>query len=140
MTGIDTSIERALLTRLTTLDFTQSQIAWPNMPFQPTNGTAWLRPSFLPAQTEAGAASAIAHNRYAGLFQVSLFYPAGSGTTAPSEEADGIMTHFKRDTKLTEGTVTVLIIGPPYRLPAELEPDWLHIPIRIPYRCQAANP
>jgi hypothetical protein len=114
-------------------------VAWPNKPFSPSQGEAWLRMTVLPAETFAAAVGSAAANRHSGLLQIDVFWPPGEGLKAPLELADEIAAHFKRGSSIS-GAVTVSVNRPPSVLPAAREDSWFIVPVRVPYTADLANP
>jgi len=118
-------MQAALDSRLDSMDSTP--IAWPNIPYEPQGGTAYLRPAFLPAETLQASLGASGKDETNAIYQVDVVFPRGSGrTTLPDTIAD----HFKRGTVLSyNGTklrVRSVSIGP-----AILDGAWLFVPVSI---------
>jgi hypothetical protein len=134
----DSSIRSAFVTKLQTFSPLPS-VAWENMPFTPVIGTPYIRPFLLtgePFQAEIGTAGA---NRHTGLYQISLYYPAGKGVLALGTLRDALIDHFKRGTTLTYSSLTI-IIQKAYSGPImQQETDWIHQPITIQYQLLAPN-
>lgn len=87
-------------------------VEWPNREFrQPSDGTPYMRPVDLPVSERAAALGADAKNDVRGIFQVTIFVPAGGGKGRATRAADRLTNHFKRGTTLTQNTVNVRIIA-----------------------------
>src|SRR5215212_9993347 len=111
--GVETRISEALNSWLAGLVLSPAlPIAWPNDPFTPTS--AFLQPSLLPAPTVAMAVPYAGPNEYIGVYQVSVFYPAGQGMTAPAETASLVVARFRRGTALSRSGIEVRINNPPW--------------------------
>lgn len=75
------------------------------------NVPAFCRSTLLPAQTTViglGAGSA-AQTQMQGLYQVDVFYPQDSGTTAARTLADAVVAVFPVGLRLVEGSSTVTV-------------------------------
>lgn len=102
-------------------------VAWPGVPFTPPTSGLWYKPAILPGGVDvAGGVGGSVHQN--GDFVVSIFSPAGSGTTALFAAADALGAHFDR---VTIGTT--LHTGVPEIGPLLAEPDWLQLPVTVPY-------
>jgi hypothetical protein len=138
-TGIETRILEALNAQLAALVLSPVvPIAWQNKSFTPSG--AYLRPWLLPVRTDALTVSVLGSNDYAGLYQVDVFWPSGSGLTDPMERASAIAAHFKRGTRISREGITVRIDDPPWPGPALQEPNWIQVPVSVPYRAFVPNP
>ena len=113
-------------------------VAWENVPYTPTTGTTYIRPVLLPAepfQAEIGTNGA---NRHSGVYQISVFAPAGQGVGALNTLVGSLCDHFKRGTALSYSPVTVTV-QKAYPSPAMQETDWQQVAISIQYITDAAN-
>ena len=114
-------------------------VAWENASFTPTAGSPYLKPSLLPGepfQCEIGTDGA---NRHSGVYQISVFAPAGKSTSQIDSLINSLCTHFKRGTTLSYYAGCVVTIIKAYPGPMMTETDWIHVPITINYRVDAAN-
>jgi hypothetical protein len=129
----------AFLSGLNSLSLGYS-IAWPNVNFTPTAGAGYLRASLLPAQSDQVTLGTAGRNRLRGLFQVAVVWPQGKGEVAPMDLAGRIIAGLKRGTIITNGGINVRVLSPPYVAPPVQEPDWVNIPVYVPYIADADNP
>ena len=132
------AIRSAFTARLLTLPGLPAAVAWENTPFTITSGAPYLAPFLLPGepfQAEIGTAGA---NRHPGIYQISIYVPAGTGVSAISALRDSLCDHFKRGTILTYGGIQTTI-QKAYPGPVLQETDWQHIPITIRFLTNAAN-
>lgn len=114
-------------------------VAWENVPFTPTIGTPYIKPFLLPGepfQCEIGTEGA---NRHPGVYQISVFAPAGKSVSQIDTLVSSLCTHFKRGTKLSYYAGCTITILKAYPSPMMTETDWVHVPITIQYRVDAAN-
>lgn len=136
MTGLD-EIESALNQRLTMLQGLPD-VAWPNMPFKPTMGSPYFRPSLIPGEPIQAGVGTDAMNEQTGIYQVTVFVPAGTGTQQLRGICKELEAHFKRGIELTYGAVAVKI-RKSFRGPNMQEPDWLSCPFSIAFYAYTAN-
>lgn len=101
-----------------------SKIAWPNVTLAPQTNL-YYAVAFLPVgvSPELGG---VAHEE--GIYQVSVFAPAGQGMGAALTAAQAVSDHFKR---YRSGSVSCGV--PTLEAPLQ-EPNWLQIPVSIPFR------
>ena len=118
-------MQAALDARLDSMDSTP--VAWPNIPYEPSAGTTYVRPQFLPAETVQVSLGASGKDETNAIYQVDVVYPRGAGRTTLT---DTIADHFKRGTVLSyNGTslrVRSVSIGP-----ALLDGAWTFVPVSI---------
>ena len=121
----------ALETKLLALPgLVPSLVAWPGLNFTPPASGLYYKPDLIPSETlTAAGAGASTHPK--GIYQVSIFGKAGSGMVALHNAAEALLAHFDRQA-LASGAVRTGVpdIGPPIQ-----EPDWLHLPVSIPFLC-----
>lgn len=133
------AIQAALDAKLATFATAQSlSVAWQNIEFDPVAGSPWVRPSMLPGEPYQAALGESGENRCVGVYQVSVFYPAGNGSGTARAMVDTLITAFKRGTRLTYGGYTVEI-KKAYPNPPLQEMQWYHIPVTIQWKCFATN-
>ena len=113
-------------------------VAWENVSFTPVKGSPYLKPALLPgepSQAECGTAS---QNMHPGVYQISVFAPAGAGIGALFTLRDSLLDHFKRGTVITymgqSVQVTKAATGPVMQ-----DTDWQHVPLSIYFRAYAPN-
>lgn len=132
-----TKIRAAFVARLLTFPSLPS-VAWENVPFTPTAGAVYLQPALMdgePYQAEIGTNGQNVHN---GIFQISIFAPAGHGTATINALRDNLVDYFKRGTVLTNSGVNVRI-SKAYPVALIQETDWIHIPVKINFTAYASN-
>lgn len=119
------AIRTALDTKLAALG--AITVAWPGVPFTPPTSGVWYKPAILPGGVDVanGVGGSVHQN---GDYQISVFAPAGAGTTALHAAADALVAYFDR---VTLGTT--LHTGVPEIGPLLAEPDWLQLPVTVPY-------
>lgn len=130
-------ITRAIAARLATLTGGWP-IAYPNLPYEPTVGTDYLRLSFIPALTEQADLGTNGRNVNLGIAQIDVFNAGQDGWSEAFDKADAIAEHFKRGTKLSNGGVTVTIEQVEIAAPLNID-GWYQLPVSINYRAYTAN-
>ena len=91
------SINNAFTNRLST-NWSTTDVAWDNVPYESTEGQEWVRAVLLPVTTE-NAAMGTAKKHY-GIFWLQVFTPLNSGTGRGYELAemlDGIFGNSNFD-------------------------------------------
>lgn len=83
--------------RLDTL-WDTTDIAWPNMNFTPTQGTAWVRPSIRFDAANQVTLGQDGRKRVFGALDVEIFVPSNSPTGTAWTHADTLGGHFQRVT------------------------------------------
>lgn len=107
--------------------------AWENAAFKPVVGRPHQRVYLLPAEPDNPSIGQ-GLVRLAGLFQVSLFYPIGTGRAAILARAEAIRTRFKRGTTITQTSVTVHVPTTPSIGAATADGEFYSVVVRVPYR------
>lgn len=87
-------------------------IAWPNIPFEPSDSAPYGRIYILPAQT-VGQDLEGQMRTYQGILQVNIIVPAGTGVTLARGLAKSLADAFPEGLPLVDGDLTVYINGPP---------------------------
>ena len=108
-----------------------AKLALPGITFNKPNPPAvYYRFDFLPAGSWR-AHGDTGQRRFKGLFQVTVFAPAGKGQAALTLASDAVISHFGNQ-RLVQGAVT-LDTGDPMPGPPNTETDWISLPISIPF-------
>lgn len=96
-------------------------------------GKAYLRPTFMPAETAGAQLGDDADEAQTGLFQIDVFWPIDKGIAEPFQVAGAIARRFARGTRFFLDGIDLRIIQPASSLPAQQEAAWLMIPVRVPW-------
>lgn len=127
------SIRQALEVALNTWATTNSKpIAWQNVPYEPTEGTLYVRASILAAETQ-NPTLGDGHNRKIGIFQLLVYAKEGNGSSSAETVADSLLSYFARGESFTAGTVTVRILESPSIAPAINDGGWYIVPVSVRY-------
>lgn len=109
-------------------------VALENSGFTPVAGTPWLRPVLLPEKPQSAGPGSSAKNVQKGIFMIDVMQPTGGGTAAAQSRADALVSHFKRGTDLTAGSVT-LTSEAAWPAQARVETlgttDWFVMPVSV---------
>jgi hypothetical protein len=129
--GVYTDIEAALNSRLNSLA-SHPPIAWPNVRYNPSEGTTYLRPTVLPAQS--GEATLDGHTIERGIYQIDIYVPLEKGISTITTWMDNIRSHFPIGTNLTAGS-SIIFIKNPRRSEFTREENWFSGYISFNYIC-----
>jgi hypothetical protein len=121
-------IQAALDTQLSTV--TGIPVAYPNVPYKPSAGTAYLRASFLPAETVQASMGATGKDETNGIYQIDVVAPRGSGRV---QQIDTVADLFKRGTVLTYNSVKLRVRSVSIA-PAILDGEWYFVPISVSFQ------
>lgn len=102
-----------------------ARIHWPNKAFDPCGQSYW-KVAFLPAAVDPEMGSSKDHEK--GVYQVSRFVPAGTNFGAALRDAQAVVDLFKRQ------VLSGVACGVPVPAFIPPEPDWLQIPVSIPFQ------
>lgn len=124
-------IQTALDARLESFT-TDASIAWPNVQFEPSEGSPWIRPSNLPNDPVAIGLRDDDNVRTQGFYQIDIFTPANEGPGSALSLADQIANHFRKGLQITSGNSAVKL-GVPGQQPASPSGAWFRVAVLIPY-------
>lgn len=135
MTGL-TQVEEGMVQRLQSMANLPA-VAWPNAPFTPGKDP-YFRAFFLPGEPNAAGIGTAAMNEQRGVFQVSVYVPAGTGTKSLKTLCDAVEAHFKRGTDFIYGSVKITVTKA-FRGPLLQEPDWASRPVSVAFQAFTEN-
>ena len=100
--------------------------------------TPYCRTKLLPAQTDTFSLGASGHDRWYGLYQITLFFPANDGTDGPNYAADQIINAFDPSVFLTDtgspaSDIVVRVAQTPWREIAFENTQWFQLPVTVQY-------
>ena len=130
------TIRAALESRLKTWADAQVPVipvAWQNVSYTPVSGTRYIRAYLLPAETFDGAVTGD-YKLYAGIFQLSIYSPDGTGTGAAETIAEAIIAQFAQNTAISKSGLTIFIDRTPSMGPSMNDEGWHVLPVSIRYR------
>lgn len=106
--------------------------AYENQNFTPPVGAPYQRAFLLRAEPE-NPEQGNRFTRFAGIFQVSLFYLQGKGPGEAEARADLLIAHFPRNLTMIKDGIKVQVDGTPYVMPGFADGDRWVVPVRVPY-------
>ena len=116
MASIYTSIRSALEYKLQSTPNLPS-IAWENVDFSATDGSSFLKPSFLPTLREPAHRGINPQMRYQGIFTVDCYSPKNEGPASVDDMIDKIINAFEATTTIHYNTSSgELLTDEEYRL------------------------
>jgi hypothetical protein len=119
-----TAARAALDARMSTLpSLGTSQIEWPNTQLAPQTAL-YYAVYFLPASVNPELQGG---DHEEGIYQVSVFVPAGGGAGTAITQAQAVADHFKRQ------TLSGISCGVPTLAPPIQQDTWWHVPVSIPF-------
>lgn len=129
------SIRAAFETRLAAWAASQTPpipVAYENVGFTPPTGR-YARCHVMPSPTESETFNG-EHRRYMGIFQVSLYMPAGAGSGASAALAASLDATFPMRQPMTQGGVKIFLLSPMSEGPAIQDADRYVVPVSCAYR------
>lgn len=126
------SINNALNSKLANI-VSLPTIYWPNVVEEPTQGTSWLRPTFLPGNSSLAILDH--ESLHTGLYQVDIFTELKKGTYDVLNIADSIRDAYSGQI-LTNGDIIVYINEVSISGPRRVD-SWYNCFVSITYSCIA---
>ncbi len=108
MADINRKIRAALETHLSSISGLPD-IAYENVPYEPTTGQSFIRVAYMPVTRRPAVRGLNPQQRYDGIFAINCYAPEGQGPAAADTLAKNVMEAFEATTKLTSGGLTVFI-------------------------------
>jgi hypothetical protein len=113
-------------------------IAFENSGYTPIIGTTWIRESFLPANTATVGIGDDDSNDFRGIYQISIYTPAGASKYEAHQLVDQISTYFARGIKLTFESQSVKLTRVDVAQ-GMVSGAWYMTPVSVRYRGFADN-
>lgn len=114
-------------TRLNT-NWTTTAIAWDNVAYIPTPGTAWVRCTILPGSAEGLAFGQDTDIEYLGIIDIGIFVPKNTGSAIGRGYADTLATVFNMEDFGTIECEEAFIQN------LGIDEDWYMISVTIPFK------
>ncbi len=111
------------------VNWTATDIAWPNRPYTPVTGVPWVSVAILPGNTfekEIGVTPSAVGER-TGVVIFSVFVPLSGGTLKASEYSDQIEALFRRR------MLSTIYFGEPYTTLAGNDAPWYQMSVKCPF-------
>lgn len=112
------------------------QIAWENTNFEPTTGTAWVRPRFLPSDRRPRSLGVDSNGvpllqRYSGMFQIVVCVPEGIGREATNNIVNKITEAFEAAKDLDPVDNVYVTILQTEKMRAYQDSPWYKTPVNV---------
>lgn len=130
MAGIS-DVRNALEAHASTISGVPSGLAWENVPFEPTPGSAWLRFTLIPISQRPTDVTAAGLKRIDALFQVDVFVPVDTGPKAAEDLAEAVIAAYAPGDPLTSNGVSVQVEYAEVNSAAVYEPSWYTVSVTI---------
>lgn len=108
-------------------NWTTTSIAWGNIAFIPTIGTAWIRCTILPGDANGLSFGRDTNIEYAGIIDIGIFTPKDSGNNIARTYADTIAAIFNMQ---NFGTVDC---DEAFARNLGIEESWYNWNVTVPY-------
>ena len=109
-------------------------VAYPNVPFEPPEGT-YLEVRYLPNTNRNFLIGSDDPTHHIGLLQVTVVSPSNVGAIEPQEMAGNVVQHFKKGTRLQKDDVIVEVYSKPSVAPSLQDGNRYRVPVSIQYQC-----
>jgi hypothetical protein len=134
--GVEAQISRALQERVRSLILSPAlSIAYPDVGFEKpqSNGVPlpYLEVKIFRAATDTLGVQHQSSNRQAGILQIDVMFPQDSGDIEPTEICDLVASHFKRGTRMVDGSTTVHVDLAPTKMTPLKMPPYVSHPVSI---------
>jgi len=106
-------------------------VAWQNKGYKPVNGTLYLRPTLIPADSNVATIGA-GTDINQGIYQIDIFSPLDEGKNEAMLMSDAIAEQFKRDKELVYNGRTVTIRSTSQRIMPN-DDSWAHYMVEVVY-------
>ena len=129
MANIQKEIRAALETHLSSVTGLP-QVAYENVPFNPTTGVSYIQVFYIPTSRRPAVRGTSPQQRYEGIFAINCYAPEGSGPAAAETIAENVMTAFEATTSITLNNITVSIDYSEVEQ-GLLDSPWFMVPVNI---------
>lgn len=137
MSAAEKDINTALSVRLQTFPAAGvPPIAYENTPYEPVEGSLYLRENFMPNIKERVGVSHTSSDDYEGIYQITVADGRGDRRFDAQEQARLLSLHFPRGAEYTYNGVTVKIVQSRVN-GAVVDENWYNVPVTIEWRAFA---
>lgn len=105
--------------------YDETRVQWPNRIFTKPSDGMYYKVDFLPASNDPEMGGQL-HEK--GIYQVSIYARSKGGIGSALRAAGAVVSLFDR-VRLSN-----LFCFPPVVAPYISEPDWLHVPVSVPFQ------
>lgn len=130
MSSVYDDIRQALEVKLNSTSGLPSQIAWENVKFSPTTGTAYMEVRLVPVTRRPATRGSNPQQRYDGFFRILVYVPENEGPSAADDYVNTLIEAFDATTDLSANGINVSI---DYAERAQGIPQspWYYVPVQI---------
>lgn len=111
------------------------EIHWDNTHNDPTTGTAFIRPEFLPLSRKPAVRGTSPQMRYSGFFICNIHVPERAGQGAANDYVDILVAAFDATTDIsyTNPSAETIIVSVDYaeRRAASFDSPWYVVPVDV---------
>jgi hypothetical protein len=100
MSDINRKIRAALETHLSTISGLPD-IAYENVPYEPTTGQSFIRVAYMPTVRRPAVRGLNPQQEYRGLFALNVYAPEGSGPAVCEDIVEKLLEGFEATTDIT---------------------------------------
>jgi len=129
MANIQKEIRAALETQLSMVA-SLPEVAYQNVPYNPTTGTSYIEVTYLPTSRRPAVRGLNPQQRYEGVFAINCYAPEGNGPSAAETIAENVANAFEATTSITTNNVTVSIDYSEV-IQGFLDSPWFVVPVNI---------
>jgi hypothetical protein len=129
VSNADSSIRAALELQLSNV-VNLPQVAYENVPFNPTTGQSYIEVQHIPISRVPIVRGLNPQQRYDGLFRLLCYAPEGNGPSASQTMVDNVVNAFEATTSLNHNNITVSI-DYVQRERGFLDSPWYFVPVTI---------
>ena len=105
-------------------------IAWENVSFEPTTGTAFVKPMFQPTSRRPAVRGLNPQHRIQGIFTILCYYPENAGPGASQSLVDSLVDRFASTSDISLSGTTVSLEYTEQN-PSYLDSPWYITPITV---------
>ena len=127
------SIRAALETKLVST-LGAVPIAYENVAFEPTTGTLFVKPVFIPTTTQPATRGSSPQLLYQGVFNVTVYAPEGNGPSQADNSCNTITNAFAATTDISfvVGSDTYIVhVRYAERQQGRIDTPWYTVPVNI---------
>lgn len=130
MSSVYDDIREALEVKLSNTSNLPSQIAWENVKFSPTTGTAYLETRLVPTTRRPSVRGLNPQMRYDGFLRILVYVPENEGPATADGYANTLIEAFEATTDLSANG-TFVSIDYAERAQGITQSPWYYIPVEI---------
>ena len=134
MADINKDIRAALETHLAGTA-SLPDIAYENVPYEPTTGTSFIKVAYIPTVRRPAVRGTNPQQLYRGIFSLNVYSPEGAGPGAAEGVVEKLLERFEATTDIsyTNGEAETIVVSIDYaeRDLSLIDAPWYLIPVNI---------